>query len=171
MRRPHWRKMSWVILIWNALMIAWLVAALTTAHNGSNCGTFDTQACHDAYNTGLAIGAGVLVAIWVVGDIILGIIWLVTKGNRRGCPACGLPVKAGVVQCKKCGCDFRVAAAAAARPAASRWQAAPMAAPSPLLPTAPAVPAGWYPDAQMPGQVRYWDGTQWTQYTQASPPA
>ena len=26
-------------------------------------------------------------------------------------------------------------------------------------------PAGWYPDQQVPGQQRYWDGVQWTSHT------
>ena len=26
------------------------------------------------------------------------------------------------------------------------------------------MPAGWYPDAVQPGQVRYWDGQQWTEH-------
>jgi Protein of unknown function (DUF2510) len=36
----------------------------------------------------------------------------------------------------------------------------------------PAAPAGWYPDAAMPGQLRYWDGTAWTAHTSpsAAPP-
>lgn len=28
-------------------------------------------------------------------------------------------------------------------------------------------PAGWYPDS-IPGQQRYWDGEQWTQYVTAA---
>jgi hypothetical protein len=36
------------------------------------------------------------------------------------------------------------------------------AAPQGPLATRPGVPAGWYPDSQIPGQFRYWDGTRWT---------
>jgi Protein of unknown function (DUF2510) len=31
------------------------------------------------------------------------------------------------------------------------------------------VPAGWYPDSSAPGQVRWWDGAQWTAHTQPDP--
>lgn len=43
------------------------------------------------------------------------------------------------------------------------------AAPAPTA----APPAGWQPDPSVPGQLRYWDGTQWTQHVQpaATPPA
>jgi len=30
------------------------------------------------------------------------------------------------------------------------------------LPTRPTSLAGWYPDSQIPGQFRYWDGVRWT---------
>ena len=33
----------------------------------------------------------------------------------------------------------------------------------------PLAPAGWYPDPTVPGQQRYWDGTQWTEHTAAGP--
>jgi hypothetical protein len=35
-------------------------------------------------------------------------------------------------------------------------------------PQQPAVAAGWYPDPSIPGSMRWWDGTRWTDHTQAS---
>ena len=34
-------------------------------------------------------------------------------------------------------------------------------------PTSSPVPAGWYPDPQIAGQGRYWDGSAWTEYVHA----
>ena len=147
--RPHWRKMSWVVLIWNLLMVIGIIAAVASAHTTRQCvNQLGAQACHDVSTAGAAFGVVLIIVIWLIGDIILGILWLVTKGNRRACPACGLPVKAGIVQCKKCGYDFRTVPAYAA---------------SPVSP--PTVPAGWFPDPQGSGQLRYWDGRQWTATT------
>ncbi len=32
-----------------------------------------------------------------------------------------------------------------------------------------AIPAGWYPDPEFAGQLRYWDGGAWTEQRQATP--
>jgi hypothetical protein len=51
------------------------------------------------------------------------------------------------------------APAPAAEPMAA---AAPAAAPAPA--PADAVPAGWYPDPSSRFELRYWDGTRWTEH-------
>ncbi|NBU94785.1 MAG: DUF2510 domain-containing protein [Actinobacteria bacterium] len=40
--------------------------------------------------------------------------------------------------------------------------AAPAPAPAPA--PADAVPAGWYPDPSSRFELRYWDGTRWTEH-------
>jgi TM2 domain/Protein of unknown function (DUF2510)/GYF domain 2 len=42
-----------------------------------------------------------------------------------------------------------------------------MSLPSPENST-PSQPAGWFPDSQQPGVVRYWDGQAWTEHRQAA---
>jgi hypothetical protein len=37
------------------------------------------------------------------------------------------------------------------------------------VPMQPMVPAGWHPDPQSPGILRYWDGYQWTEHRQPLP--
>ena len=39
---------------------------------------------------------------------------------------------------------------------------------SPVVPAPSSPPAGWYSDPHTPGQVRWWDGTAWTAFTDAA---
>jgi len=99
--------MTWVILIFNAIMVAWIIGGVASTH-ASNCGQLSQQVCNDAANTGKGIAVVALVVLWLVGDAILGVIWMVTKG--RSCPVCGRSVRKGLVACNKCGHDFRTTA-------------------------------------------------------------
>lgn len=114
---PKWRKFTWFILIVNVLFLIWLITGVSSASGEiQDCSTLAAQAkstC-EAGNAGTAVGTGlgvgIIILLWVMVDIILGIIWLVTRSSGRPCPVCGTNVKQGVTVCPKCGHDFRAAA-------------------------------------------------------------
>ena len=105
---PQWRILTWVILAFNLLMLIWLVAGLGSA--ADNCAG-EVGDAKDACEAGTAIGAGLagffIILLWALGDVILGVIWLVTRGNKRSCPVCGNSIKKGQMRCASCGYDFR----------------------------------------------------------------
>ncbi len=101
--RPHWRKMTWLVLVFNAWMILWLVTSLNDHPKGACAGLTASQCGTVAFVARGAIGV-VLITIWVVGEIILGVLWMVTKG--RSCPVCGRGVRRGLTGCRRCGADF-----------------------------------------------------------------
>lgn len=108
--RPHWRKMTWAVLIFNVLMLIWLIAGVASATHNPQCAhtaVLGAKACQNATDAGAGIGAGIVIALWVAGDVILGVLWLVTRG--RVCPTCGRGVRKGLTACRACGHDFRLA--------------------------------------------------------------
>lgn len=102
--RLHWRKMTWAIVIFNAIMLIWIIAG-AASDTSPTCHNLSQQLCNDATNTGKGIAVFALVIVWLIGDVILGVLWLVTKG--RSCPVCGRNVKRGLTVCTGCGTDFR----------------------------------------------------------------
>lgn len=110
---PHWRIFTYVILAFNLLMLIWVIAgAAGGSGQPTDCGVLDAETCNDASDAGTAIGVALLIMLWAFGDIILGILWLITNRKKtRECPACGHDVKKGIFVCNRCGYDFRSALA------------------------------------------------------------
>ncbi len=106
MRR--WRKMTWVLVIWCAIILIWAIAGGSNAANTCH-GTY-TQACQ----AGTGIGVAIVLLIGFFGFLFFGLIWFMTRPRGRDCPVCGEFVKRGQVSCKACGHDFRAASGAPA---------------------------------------------------------
>lgn len=93
MRRPHWRKMTWAILIWSGLMAAWLIAGIASvgghdsyceAHRTAYLSLRDCETFHSAgEDVGAAVGIAALVVVWFFGFVILSLIWFMTKPHER----------------------------------------------------------------------------------------
>ena len=113
---PHWRKATWVIVLWTLLMAFWIVSGVTAAPN--NCAGkvgLELNACqYDAMGGG--IGVPLILLLWYVGFVALSLIWLMSRPERRLCPVCGESVKKGLTVCPGCGFNF---ASALRRPAAA----------------------------------------------------
>lgn len=105
MRR--WRPLTWVILAVNLLFVVWIVAGLLgVADECTGFSGTELDLCEAGTAIGAGIGVGIIVFLWVAADIILGVVWLVTRSRRRECPACGHYVKRGITSCPHCHYDF-----------------------------------------------------------------
>ena len=115
MHFPRFRVFTWIILAINLIFLIWIItgsasSGSTTAKSCAGETGQALQTCQDAGHIGTAIGVGLIIALWVAADVILGILWLVTRRKGRDCPVCGNSVKRGQTQCRKCGHDFALAA-------------------------------------------------------------
>jgi hypothetical protein len=80
----HWRKMTWTLIVWNVLLIGSIVTAFVYAQNNPNCEQESTRdLCKEAISSGGLIVGGLLIFLWLAGDILFGLLWLVTIRRRR----------------------------------------------------------------------------------------
>jgi predicted amidophosphoribosyltransferase len=100
----RWRKMTWAIVLFTAFMLWW---AWSTANRAAGVLT-----------AGFALTF--LFGIWLIGFLILSVIWFATRPVRRLCPVCGYEVRKGQTVCRQCGHDFASAVPASTPVAASR---------------------------------------------------
>lgn len=78
-KRKH-RVFTWVILVINVLFLIWVITGVASGSgNATNCGGLSQQTCNDAAHTGTAIGVALIVVFWAIVDVILGVLWLVTR--------------------------------------------------------------------------------------------
>jgi len=100
----RWRKMTWVLNIWNAIFLIWIIVGVNDRAS-KNCAPTDTL-CKDASDAGTGIGVALIILLWFLGFVVLSIVWFMTRRKGRLCPHCGEDVKKGRTTCQKCGYDF-----------------------------------------------------------------
>lgn len=102
------RPLSWVIIVINLLFVAWLVGGVGGAVNSSceNMTGDELSACQAGTAIGAGIGTFMIIFLWMMVDVILLVIYLVTNKKARTCPACGRKVKVGLTSCAACGHSF-----------------------------------------------------------------
>lgn len=69
--------LKWAFILFNILMIVWLVSYFGTIGEALDSSTSEAQKTGTAI--GGTMGTGMLLSIWVIGDIILGLFVLFTR--------------------------------------------------------------------------------------------
>jgi hypothetical protein len=79
-RTAFGKVVKWVFILFNVLMLIWLVSACAAV------GDISANAVNDAERAGAAIGAGIgmtfLLFVWGVGDLVLGLFVLFTRRKK-----------------------------------------------------------------------------------------
>ena len=109
----RWRKMTWVLNIWNLVFLIWIIGGIASRPS-TNCatdpdvlsGVISKHACEAASDTGTGIGVALIIFLWFLGFVVLSLVWFMSRRKGRVCPHCGEDVKKGRTACKKCGYDF-----------------------------------------------------------------
>ena len=101
------RPLSWIIIIINIFFIYATISGVSETSKSCNGLTGDDLSiCQAGTAIGAGLGVGVILFFWLLIDLILLIIWLVTNKSQRECPKCGRRIKRGPTVCPKCGHQF-----------------------------------------------------------------
>lgn len=111
----HWRKMTWVLVLWCIAILVWAIAG--GAHAAHSCVNQNGQALQSACDAGAGIGIAVILFVGFIGFVFFSLIWFMSRPRGRDCPVCGSLVKRGQTRCVSCGHDFAAAAPGASSPA------------------------------------------------------
>jgi hypothetical protein len=98
--------MTWVLIIWSALILFWAIA-------GANSAECENEEFTSACEVGTGIGVAIVLFLGFVGFVILSLVWFMTRPKGRTCPQCGETVKKGLTQCASCAYSFMTPPAAA----------------------------------------------------------
>ncbi len=103
----RWRRWTWVVIAWTVAMSA-LALVLTTILGGicDDLNGLGFAACSAGTTAGTVIGWMIVAWAWLVGFLILAVLWFARRPVRRLCPPYGHPVDMGQPVCPVCRYDF-----------------------------------------------------------------
>lgn len=105
------RKMSWVVILWCAGIVTWIIGASVSGGSSAkkDCAHstgISVQDCIDASNVGTGLGIAIILVVGFFGFVFLSLIWFMTKPKDRFCNGCGHKAKKGATSCPKCKYNF-----------------------------------------------------------------
>lgn len=89
MRRliPRFRKMTWALLVWTALIVVWVIAAAAgSGESVDECvaeGILTRQECQDATDVGTGIGVFLILLFGAVVFVVLSLVWFMSRPKDK----------------------------------------------------------------------------------------
>jgi hypothetical protein len=80
--RPHWRKMTWALILWSALMLAWIIDAGVSADCSEQVGRYQ-NAKQSGCEAGTGIGIALLITLWFFGFVVGGLVWFMSRPRAQ----------------------------------------------------------------------------------------
>jgi hypothetical protein len=79
----RWRKTTWVAIAWSMAIGVWVLVVL--ARGGSDCAHERFRSvCATHSDVQKGIGIVVLGSIWLLGSLVLALIWFLTRPGDEG---------------------------------------------------------------------------------------
>jgi hypothetical protein len=82
--RVIWKKMTWVLILWCAIIAGWLITRVHANHCSMQHGSWflGQQASRDACRIGARFNIGVMIMVGVAGFVILSLLWLIAPRRK-----------------------------------------------------------------------------------------
>jgi hypothetical protein len=77
-RSPLGEFVKWIFVAFNIIMLAWLISGLDAVSRIAP----HSDAARVGHAVGSVIGISMVLGIWVIGDVILGLFVLLTRGDK-----------------------------------------------------------------------------------------
>jgi len=79
-----WRKMTWALIGWSALILTWAIAGGASNDARGYCEAHPSQylsqhACEQARNVGTGIGVAAILFVGFLGFVVLSLVWFMTR--------------------------------------------------------------------------------------------
>ncbi len=74
---------TWFILAVNVIFLIWIIVGINAGQSGSCDPAVNPQDCETAKDVGTTVGVALIVFFWAAVDVVLGVIWLITRRSRK----------------------------------------------------------------------------------------
>ena len=75
----QWRKATWALVIWTVFMVLWLASTLRSEFNCDRETGAARAVCDAGAAIGMSLGPSLVGAVWFIGFIAIGLIWLASR--------------------------------------------------------------------------------------------